>query len=229
MARDGDFSRGAALPPGPRASAIQRAIDCAEEKLADDGFVELYAEQANVFSAVVGIFGTKALDSVSNYEKGRHAGTARAGFPDLSRRGAKRPLRPDDSLECKAGPRTCAIQSRCDHAGRHAARRHPVDPAETIEKGRPLIMWRGGAAFLQKGDWKYEKSGAGSSGGGRTHTFGIKQPAKALRGTAACGRSGITVRGGRPIPSNGRPGQSRSPGPGAGPRARRPRAPKRPR
>lgn len=34
---------------------------------------ETAGEQANVFSAVVGIFGTKALDSFSNWEKHRHA------------------------------------------------------------------------------------------------------------------------------------------------------------
>ena len=40
----------------------------------------------NVFSAIVGIFGTKALDSVSNYEKHRNVDTAQQRFPDLRRR-----------------------------------------------------------------------------------------------------------------------------------------------
>lgn len=43
--------------------------------------MEIYHEQANVFSAIVGIFGTKALDSLSSYEKHRHAHTAQQRFP----------------------------------------------------------------------------------------------------------------------------------------------------
>jgi hypothetical protein len=36
--------------------------------------------------------------------------------------------------------------------------------------------------FLDKSDWKYEGSKASAAGGGRTHTFGLKEPAKKLDG-----------------------------------------------
>lgn len=73
------------LPPGLSLIAIAKAIDYLERQLAE--LVEIYYEQANVFSAIVGIFGTKALDSVSNYEKHRNVDTAQQRFPDLKRRG----------------------------------------------------------------------------------------------------------------------------------------------
>lgn len=204
MVKDSDFDYSVPLPPGLQVAAIQRAIDHIEERLADEDFIELYLEQANVFSAIVGIFGTKALDSVSNYEKNRHTGMAQTRFPDLCRRGAKRPLQPNDSLESKASLRNYAIQSHYDHAGWYIIWRYLVDPTKTIERDGPLIIWRVDVVFLQKDDWKYEKSGAGASGGGRTHTFGIKRPAKRLRGTAVYRRSGIVARDGKPIPVNGR-------------------------
>lgn len=184
-------------------SAIRRSIEHIEKRLADEDFIELYHEQANVFSAIVGIFGTSALDSVSNYEKNRDTAAAQTRFPDLRRRGAKQPLQPNDSLESKASMRSYAIQSHYDHAGWYIVWRYLVDPTETIQEGRPVVVWRVDVVFLNKGDWKYEGSRAGSVGGGRTHTFGIKQPAKRLRGTAVYRRSGIAVRGGKPIPING--------------------------
>ncbi len=91
MARRDDFDPSVPLPPGLDVGAIRRAIEYMERELAD--LVDLYYEQANVFSAVVGIYGTKALDSVSNYEKHRHIDTAQQRFPDLCRRGCgQRPL-----------------------------------------------------------------------------------------------------------------------------------------
>ncbi len=60
------------LPPGLTVSAIRRAVDYIERELSE--LVDIYYEQMNVFSAIVGIFGTKALDSVSNYEKHRNFG-----------------------------------------------------------------------------------------------------------------------------------------------------------
>jgi hypothetical protein len=55
MARKEDFDRSVPLPPGLSVVAIRKAIDCVERHLAD--LVEIYYEQANVFSAIVGIFG----------------------------------------------------------------------------------------------------------------------------------------------------------------------------
>ena len=63
MARKEDFDRKVPLPSGLTTTAIQKAIDYIEKGLAD--LVEIYFEQANVFSALVGIFGAKALDATS--------------------------------------------------------------------------------------------------------------------------------------------------------------------
>ncbi len=79
MVRRGDFVSGVPLPPGLDLVAIRKAIDYIERELAE--LVDLYDEQANVFSALVGIFGMKALDAVSAYEKHRHADKAQQRFP----------------------------------------------------------------------------------------------------------------------------------------------------
>src|SRR5260221_2375294 len=99
MARKDDFDRSVALPPGLDIGAMRRAIDYIERELGE--WMELYFEQANVFSAIVGMFGTRALDSVSNYEKHRHTHTAQQRFPDLRRRGSGSSPGPHDSLESK--------------------------------------------------------------------------------------------------------------------------------
>ena len=203
MVRRSDFDSSVALPPGLEVSAIRKSIEFIEEKLADRDFVDLYLEQANIFSALVGMFGTKALDSLSNYEKHRHSQTAQQRFPDLCRRGARRPLAPNDSLESKASTRNHAIQSHYDHPGWYIVWRYLVDPTEQIERGKPVIVWRVDVVFLAKEDWKYESSKASSAGGGRTHTFGVKRPAEKLRGCAVYRRSGIVTRAGKPVPANG--------------------------
>ncbi len=59
MVRKNDFNPKVSLPPGLTITAIQKAIDYIEKGLAD--LVEIYFEQANVFSAIVGIYGVKAL------------------------------------------------------------------------------------------------------------------------------------------------------------------------
>jgi hypothetical protein len=197
MVLDADFDPNVPLPPGLEITAIRRAIEYIERELAD--FAELYLEQANVFSALVGMFGTRALDQVSNYEKHRHAVTAQQRFPDLCRRGAGRPLVPNDSLESKASKRPHAIQSHYDHAGWYIVWRYLVDATETIEAGKPVIIWRVDVVFLNKEDWKYEGSTAGDGGGGRTHTFGVQKPATKLRGTAVYKRKDIIVRDSKPI------------------------------
>ena len=81
--------------------------------------------------------------------------------------------------------------------------RYLVDPTETIERNRSLIIWKVDIVFLQKKDLKYEKNGAGTAGGGRAHTFDVIKPTKKLRGTAVYKRSGIIVRDEKPIPING--------------------------
>lgn len=201
MVRKDDFDPSVALPPGLDVGAIRRAIDYIERELVD--LVELYEEQANVFSAVVGIFGAKALDSVSNYEKHRHLHTAQQRFPDLRRRGSGSTPSANESLESKGSKRPWAIQSHYDHPGWYIVWRYLIDPTESLEPGKPVVLWRVDVVFLEKSDWKYEKSSAGEKGGGRTHTFGVKNPAKKLRDCAVYQRQDVIIRDGKPIPRNG--------------------------
>jgi hypothetical protein len=189
------------LPPGLDIGAIRRDIQYMERELAD--LVDLYFEQANVFSGVVGIYGTKALDSVSNYEKHRHIDTAQQRFPDLCRRGCGQRRTPNDCLESKGSKRPWAIQAHYDHPGWYVVWRYLVDATETLETNKPVIIWRVDIVFLEKSDWKYEKSSAGELGGGRTHTFGVKNAAKKLRGKAVYHRKDVVIRDGKPIPRNG--------------------------
>ena len=199
MALKSDFNPQVPLPPGLGIGAIRRAVDYMEKELAE--LVDIYFEQANVFSALVGIFGTRALDSFSNYEKNRHTDTAQQRFPDLRRRGVK--ADPRHCLESKASKRPWAIQSHYDHSGWYIIWRYLVDKTESIEAGKPIVIWRVDIVFLEKGDWKYEKSSAGKAGGGRTHTFGVINAARKLRERAVYQRKDVIVRDGKPIPRNG--------------------------
>jgi len=196
------FDSSVPLPPGfGGVGAIRKAIDYMERELAD--LAEIYFERANVFSALVGIFGTKALDSVSNYEKSRHSYTAQQRFPDLCRRGCGTPAKPEDCLESKASKRPWAIQSHYDHPGWYIIWRYLIDQTESVHRHRPVIIWRVDVVYLEKSDWKYEKSTAGDAGGGRTHTFGVKNPATKLEGKAAYRRADIVIRDGKPVLKNG--------------------------
>jgi hypothetical protein len=204
MVREHDFDHAVPLPPGLTVAAVRKAIEYVERELAD--FVDIYAEQANVFSALVGVFATRALDANSVYEKSRHADTAQQRFPDLKRRGSGDAPAAEDCLECKASKRPWAVQSHYDHPGSYIVWRYLVDPTCSLESGRPVVIWRVDVAFLRKEDWKYEGSSAGTQGGGRTHTFGLRNPASALRGKAVYRRSDVALSGGKPVPVNGQQG-----------------------
>lgn len=115
MARKEDFNRDVPLPPGLTITAIQKAIDYIEKGLAE--LVEIYLEQANVFSAIVGIYGVKALDATSVYEKNRHLDLAQQRFPDLRKKGSGPNPGANLSLESKASKRAWALQSHYDHSG----------------------------------------------------------------------------------------------------------------
>ena len=197
------FNHAVKLPLSLDVAAIRRAIDYIEKALNDRDFIDLYFEQANVFSAIVGMFGTKALDSVSSYEKHRHSFTAQTRFPDLRRRGALTPLRPEDCLESKASKRPWSIQSHFNHAGWYIVWRYLVDATGTIKEGATVVIWRVDVVFLADADWKYEGSTAGAGGGGRTHTFGVRRPATKLRDCAAYQYPGVRLKGGKPVPVNG--------------------------
>ncbi len=96
-----------------------------------------------------------------------------------------------------------ADKDHYDHPGWYIVWRYLIDPTESLETGKQFIIWRVDMIFLEKSDWKYEKSSAGELGGGRTHTFGVKNAAKKLRGKAVYHRKDVLIRDGKPIPRNG--------------------------
>ena len=201
MARKEDFNRKVPLPSGLTTTAIQKAIDYIEKGLTD--LVEIYLEQANVFSALVGIYGAKALDATSVYEKHRHQDLAQQRFPDLRKKGSGPNPSPLVSLESKASKRPWALQSHYDHSGWYIVWRYLIDPTMSLEPGKPVIIWRVDVVFLTKEDWKYEASTAGTAGGGRTHTFGLRNAAKKLRDAAIYQRRDVRIIGGKAVPVNG--------------------------
>ena len=95
-------------------------------------------------------------------------------------------------------------QSHYDHPGWYVVWRYLVDPTTSYESERPVIVWRADLAFLERDDWKYEPSTAGSGGGGRTHTFGLRRAATRLSGRHVYKRADVVLRGGKPSPANGR-------------------------
>ena len=106
-------------------------------------------------------------------------------------------------MESKGSKRPWAIQSHYDHAGWYVVWRYLIDPTESLEADRPIVIWRVDVVFLEKSDWKYEKSSAGEKGGGRTHTFGVRNAATKLKNCAIYQRKDVVIRGGKPIPRNG--------------------------
>jgi hypothetical protein len=188
------------LPPDLTLAHVRRAVSYIERAAKE--FVELYIEQPNVFSAVVGILGAKALDAVSPYEKNPHRHVAASRFPDLRRRGAKPPLRPQDSLESKASKRPYAVDSHYDHEGWYIIWRYLVDPTESL--GKPVVVWRVDCTYLRKSDWRYQGSTAGSSGGGRTHTFNLRDAKRAL-GDPVFNNPSVRLSSGKPVIAEGGP------------------------
>lgn len=196
MVRASDFRDSVPRPLGLSLSSIRKAIEYIEREAS--AFLDVYFEQQNVFSALVGIFGTKGLDVHSVYEKRKHTGLAQTRFPDLRHRNSAEPPPPQYSLESKASKRPWAVQAHYDHPGWYIIWRYLVDPTEGIEIGKSVLIWRVDVAFLRKQDWKYEGSSAGSAGGGRTHTYGLRRPATFLRDRAVYSRSDIVIKAGKP-------------------------------
>ena len=186
------------LPLGLEASHIQKSVDYIERET--DSLVDIYLEQQNVFSAIIGIFGTKALDIFSVYEKVKHSFKAQQRFPDLKHRSSGANPEPRYCLESKASKRPWSIQSHYDHEGWYVVWRYLVDPTRSITAHRSVLIWRVDVAYLTKGHWKYEGSTAGTGGGGRTHTFGVIKPAKVLKNKAVYARSDVKLLGGKPVP-----------------------------
>jgi len=184
------------LPKDLKPFHIAKAVDYVENETAE--LIDLYFEQANVFSAIVGIFGVKALHAVSPYKKHKHPDVAQQRFPDLSLNGKLDPP-PTQALESKGSTRAWAIQSHYNHPGWYVVWRYLTDPTQTLKPGRPVVIWRVDVVFLTKTDWKYEGSRAGEGKGGRTHTFGVRNPATKLLGAAAYTLPGIALRNGKPM------------------------------
>ncbi len=184
------------MPRGLEIIHIRKAVEYVERRGSE--LIEIYYEQANVFSGVIGIFGAKALDVFSPYKRHKHPDVAQQRFPDLSLGGRANPS-PEEALESKASIRGWALQSHYDHPGWYIVWRYLVDSTRSIKRGTEVVIWRVDVAFLNREDWKYEGSGAGPQGGGRTHTFGVRQPWRRLANAAVFRVPGITLQGGRPV------------------------------
>ena len=83
MALDAEgFDRKIPLPPDLKISHIRKAVEYIEREATE--LTEVYFEQANVFSGLVGIFGVRALHSLSPYKKHKHPDVAQQSFLDVS-------------------------------------------------------------------------------------------------------------------------------------------------
>lgn len=190
------FNRLAALPPELRISHIREAIEHVENKASE--LVDIYFEQANVFSGIVGILGIQALHALSPYKKHKHPDVAQQRFPDLSLRGKLNPL-PEHALESKGSTRAWALQSHYNHPGWYIVWRYTVDSTRRLKPGKIVAIWRVDVAFLHQEDWKYEGSRAAEGRGGRTHTFGVKLPSRLLRNCIIYQSPRVIVRQGGPV------------------------------
>jgi hypothetical protein len=194
------FDREVPLPPELKVSHVRKAIEYIEREATD--LVEVYFEQANVFSGLVGIFGVRALHSLSPYKKHKHPDVAQQRFPDLSL-GAKLNPPPEQALESKGTTRPWTLQSHYNHAGWYIVWRYLVDPAKIIKAGKSVVIWRVDVAFLHEEDWKYEGSKAAEGRGGRTHTFGVKHPADRFVTATVYRHPKIVLRQSKPALANG--------------------------
>lgn len=84
------------------------------------------------------------------------------------------------ALESKGSTRPWALQSHYDHPGWYIIWRYTVDPTRTLKPGKSVVIWRVDVCYIPRAAWKYEGSTAGAGGGGRTHTFGVREPQKLL-------------------------------------------------
>ena len=85
MATESDgFDRSVPLPTKLTVGHIRNAMEYIEERAEE--LIDLYYEQANVFSGVIGILGIKALHSFSPYKRHKH--------PDIAQQ---------RSLTCRSG------------------------------------------------------------------------------------------------------------------------------
>ena len=148
MPLDADgFDRSVPLPPELKISQIREAIEHVEDRALE--LIDIYFEQANIFSAIVGILGIQALDALSPYKKHKHPDVAQQRFPDLSLRGKLNPP-PEQALESKGSTRSWALQSHYDHPGWYVVWRYAVDVTKRLKPGKLAAIWRVDIAFLRK-------------------------------------------------------------------------------
>ena len=196
------FERLASLPPGLTIAHLRHSIEYVEEKASE--WIDIYYEQANLFSGVIGILGVRALHSLSPYKRHKHPDVAQQRFPDLSLNGKLNPL-PNQSLESKGSTRPWAVQSHYNHPGWYVIWRYAIDPTERMKARKPVVVWRVDLPLLEQHDWKYEGSTAAEGRGGRTHTFAVKNPAATLAKSIVYQAPNIVLRGGHPTIANGSP------------------------
>ena len=65
-----------------------------------------------------------------------------------------------------------------------------------------VAIWRVNIPFLGEADWKYEGSKAAEGRGGRTHTFGVKNPAKRFKDSMVYQSPRIKMTQGGPVLSS---------------------------
>jgi hypothetical protein len=193
------LDRSIPLPPELKIAHIREAIEHVESR-ADD-LVDIYFEQANVFSGIVGILGIQALHALSAYKKHNHPDIAQQRFPDLSLRGKLNPPS-QHALESKGSIRPWALQSHYNHPGWYVVWRYAVDQTKRLKLKRLVAIWRVDIAFLREEDWKYEGSKAAEGRGGRTHTLAIKLPAKVLKKCIVYQNPRVAIHQGGPVLAN---------------------------
>jgi hypothetical protein len=197
MAFDAEgFARSVALPPELKVSHLREAIDHVETRASE--LIDIYFEQANVFSGIVGIIGVQALHALSPYKKHKHPDVAQQRFPDLSLKGKLSPPS-DQALESKGSTRPWALQSHYNHPGWYIVWRYAVDQTRRLKPGKLVAIWRVDIPFLSERDWKYEGSKAAEGRGGRTHTFGVKNPARRFKDSIAYQSPRVAIRQGGPV------------------------------
>jgi hypothetical protein len=190
------FDRSVSLPPELKVGHIREAIEHVEDRATE--LIDIYFEQANVFSGIVGIMGLQALHNLTPYKKHKHPDVAQQRFPDLSLRGRLNPA-PEHALESKGSTRPWALQSHYNHPGWYIVWRYAVDQTKRMKPGKMVVVWRVDIPFLLQEDWKYEGSKAAEGRGGRTHTFGVKNPAKRFQNSIVYQSPRIVIRQGGPV------------------------------
>lgn len=109
---------------------------------------------------------------------------------------------PHEALESKGSTRPWAIQSHYNHPGWYIIWRYAVDPTRLMKKGRPVLIWRVDVPMLTSEQWKYEGSKATQGRGGRTHTFGVRNPATVLAKAVVYQAPAICLVRGKPCLSD---------------------------